>query len=173
MKTRVCVIYLVHDCLWKQYSVSNLLQVSSKFIFWTILVTIRLFTQFQLKVRASKLWKSAKSCLTWKLLHRSFHWGPNSVSKDFQVSSRTVFKTIKQIPAKIRLFLNIRPASKNKMKKKFLQTIVEIIFWHFLILYQFFFSPQVKRSVIISNKHDIYKLPHEFSNNWWLRILGN
>ena len=173
MKTRVCAIYLVHDCLWKQYFVSNSPQVSSKFIFWTILVTIRLFTQFQLKVRASKLWKSAKSCLTWKLLHRSFHWGPNSVSKDFQVSSRTVFKTIKQIPAKIRLFLNIRPASKNKMKKKFLQTIVEIIFWHFLILYQFFFSPQVKRSVIISNKHDIYKLPHEFSNNWWLRILGN
>ena len=26
---------------------------------------------------------------------------------------------------------------------------------------QFFCSPQVKQSMIISNKHDIYELPHE------------
>ena len=31
--------------------------------------------------------------------------------------------------------------------------ITDIIFNDFLILYQIFFSPQVKRSVIISNKH--------------------
>ena len=34
-------------------------------------------------------------------------------------------------------------------------TIIDIIFWDFLILYQIFFSPQVKQSVIISNKHGI------------------
>ena len=34
-----------------------------------------------------------------------------------------------------------------------------------LILYQIFFSPQVKRSVIISNKRDIYELPHELPNH--------
>ena len=31
-------------------------------------------------------------------------------------------------------------------------TIIDIIFWDFLILYQIFFSPQVKQSVIISKK---------------------
>ena len=35
-------------------------------------------------------------------------------------------------------------------------TIVDIIFWDFVILYQILFSPQVKRSVIISNKHGTY-----------------
>ena len=30
---------------------------------------------------------------------------------------------------------------------------------------QFSFSPQVKRTVIISKKHDIYKLPHEMLND--------
>ena len=35
---------------------------------------------------------------------------------------------------------------------------------YFLILYQIFFSPQVKGSVIISNKHGIYELPDELPN---------
>ena len=52
-------------------------------------------------------------------------------------------------------------------------TIIDIIFWDFLILYQIFFSPQVKQSVIISNKHGIYELPHELPNNLRLRILWN
>ena len=43
-----------------------------------------------------------------------------------------------------------------------------ITFSELLILYQFSFSPQVKRSVIISNKHGIYELPNHFR----LRILG-
>ena len=34
---------------------------------------------------------------------------------------------------------------------------------------QIFFSPQV----IMSNKHGIYELPHEFPNILRLRILGN
>ena len=41
------------------------------------------------------------------------------------------------------------------------------------MFYQIFFSPEVKRSVIISSKHGIYELPHEFLNNLRLRILGN
>ena len=36
-----------------------------------------------------------------------------------------------------------------------------------------FFSPQVKRSVIISNKHDIHELPRELKNDLRLRIFGN
>ena len=36
-----------------------------------------------------------------------------------------------------------------------------IIFWERLMFDKIFLSPQVKRSVIISNKHDIYELPHE------------
>ena len=39
------------------------------------------------------------------------------------------------------------------------------------MLYQIFFSSQVKRSVIISNKHGTYELPDELPND--LRILGN
>ena len=47
------------------------------------------------------------------------------------------------------------------MQKKILQTIMDIIFWDFLILYQILFSPQVKRKMIISNKQGIYGMPHE------------
>ena len=42
---------------------------------------------------------------------------------------------------------------------------MDIIFWDFLILYQILFSPQVKRNVIISNKHGIYELPNELQND--------
>ena len=42
-----------------------------------------------------------------------------------------------------------------------------------LMFCQIFLSPQVKRMVIISNKHDIYELPHHLSNDLRLRILGN
>ena len=35
------------------------------------------------------------------------------------------------------------------------------------------FSPQVKRSVIISKSHGIYDLPHELPNNLRLTILVN
>ena len=47
--------------------------------------------------------------------------------------------------------------------------IMDIIFWDFLIPYQIFFSPQVKRTVIISNKHGIYELPYELPNDLRLR----
>ena len=48
---------------------------------------------------------------------------------------------------------------------------MDIIFWDFLIVEQILFSPQVKRSGIISNKHGIYELPHELPNNLKLSIL--
>ena len=48
-----------------------------------------------------------------------------------------------------------------------------MIFWDFLMFYQFFLSPQVKRSVIISNKHGVHELPHELPDNLKLRISGN
>ena len=52
-------------------------------------------------------------------------------------------------------------------------TIMDIIFWDFLMLYQIFFSPQKKQSVIINNKHGIYEMPYELANDLKLRILGN
>ena len=52
-------------------------------------------------------------------------------------------------------------------------TIMDKIFSDFLILYQILFSPHVKRSVIISNKHGIYELPHELPNDLRLGILGS
>ena len=36
-----------------------------------------------------------------------------------------------------------------------------------------FGSPQVKGSVIISNKYGIYELPHDLPNDLRLRILEN
>ena len=41
------------------------------------------------------------------------------------------------------------------------------------MFYQFLLSPQVKRMVIITYKHDIYELPHKFRNDLWRKILGN
>ena len=41
------------------------------------------------------------------------------------------------------------------------------------MFYQIFFSPQVKRSAINSNKQGVYKLPHELPNDLKLRILRN
>ena len=38
------------------------------------------------------------------------------------------------------------------------------------MIYQFLFSPQVKRSAIISNKHGIYEFPHKWLNDLRLRI---
>ena len=38
---------------------------------------------------------------------------------------------------------------------------------------QVFFSPQVKRSAIITYEHGIYEFPHELPNDLRLRILAN
>ena len=50
---------------------------------------------------------------------------------------------------------------------------MEIILWDFLMFYQTFLSPQVKRSTMISNKQGAYELRREFPNDLRLRILGN
>ena len=42
------------------------------------------------------------------------------------------------------------------------RAIMVIIFWDFLMFDQTFLSPQVKQSAIISNKHGIIDLSHEF-----------
>ena len=48
-----------------------------------------------------------------------------------------------------------------------------IIISDFLMFYQIFLSPQVKGCTIISNKHGIYKLPHELANESRLKMSGN
>ena len=48
-----------------------------------------------------------------------------------------------------------------------------IIFRDILRDEQIFFSPQVRQSMIISNKYGIYELPHKLLNDLRLRILGN
>ena len=57
--------------------------------------------------------------------------------------------------------------------KEELPTIMLIIFWDILMDEQISFSPQAKRSVIISNKDGIYRWPQKLLNNLRLRILGN
>ena len=56
---------------------------------------------------------------------------------------------------------------------RFFTTTMVITFWDLLIFYQIFLSPQVKWSVIISNKHGTSKLPHKLPKNFRLRDLGN
>ena len=64
MKTRACPKYFVNHFLWKQFLDSNLLRTTSSLICFPIFVNLRPLTQFQLKVRATNLPKSAKICLT-------------------------------------------------------------------------------------------------------------
>ena len=52
---------------------------------------------------------------------------------------------------------------------KISKTIISIIFCDFLMFYQIFLSPQVKRYAIITYKHGIYELPHELPKNLRLR----
>ena len=52
-------------------------------------------------------------------------------------------------------------------------TTIFIIFLDILIFHQISLSLQVKRNAIISNKHNIYELPYELSNDLRLRILRN
>ena len=60
MKTRASFKYFVNDCPWKQVFAFNSPQAPSNLISLTIFVTLRPFTQFQSKIRAIKLQKSAK-----------------------------------------------------------------------------------------------------------------
>ena len=59
-KTRV-LIYFFHDCLWKQLFASNLPQSPSNLIFWTFFGS---YEAFQFEIRATKLPKTVKFCLT-------------------------------------------------------------------------------------------------------------
>ena len=65
IKTRVCLKHFVNGCFYKLIFASNSLQTPSKLILLTIFVTWRPLTQFQPNIRATKIQKSAKICLTW------------------------------------------------------------------------------------------------------------
>ena len=64
MKTRVSLKYFVIDCLWRHFFASILLQTPQSLILLTIVVILRPFTQFQPKIRASNMQKSAKIFFT-------------------------------------------------------------------------------------------------------------
>ena len=51
------------------------------------------------------------------------------------------------------------------MQNKGLQETMVILIGEFLMVQQFFSSPQVKRSLIISNKSGIYQLPNKLQND--------
>ena len=59
---------------------------------------------------------------------------------------------------------------KTKSKRKFSNNPHDNIFTHFDVWQKL---PQVKRIVIISNKHGIYELPHKLLKKFRLRTLGN
>ena len=55
----------------------------------------------------------------------------------------------------------------------YLGPTILVIFRDMLMFDKVFVSPQVKRIVIISNKHGIYELPHELPNDLGLRTFEN
>ena len=71
--------------------------------------------------------------------------------------SLDIFKSTKKYSFQIKFIVNL-PYSRS--------VITDIIVWDFLKLYHIFFSPQVKRSLIVSNKHNIYELPRELPNDF-------
>ena len=64
MKTIICLKSFVNDYLQKQSFASNSPHTPSDLILFTNFVTLRPFTQFQLKIRTTKLPESAKICFT-------------------------------------------------------------------------------------------------------------
>ena len=52
-------------------------------------------------------------------------------------------------------------------------TIIFITFWDFLMFYQIFISPQVRRCATITYKHGTYELLHKLPNDLRIRFLGN
>ena len=84
MKTRVCLIYFVHNCLLKQFFASDSPQAPSNSIFWTTLVTLRFSTQFQLKIRATKFQK----VLNFVLLDNYF----TDLSTEVEIRYQKTFK---------------------------------------------------------------------------------
>ena len=52
-------------------------------------------------------------------------------------------------------------------------TIIFMIFWDFLMFYQIFLSPQVKRCAIIAYENGIHELSHGLPNDLGLGILEN
>ena len=80
MDTRVCLIYFVHDCPWKQSFASNLHESPSNLIFgqFANLVAMRLFRQFQSKIRATKLRKTTLPIFSQVQIRyrKTFKFGP-------------------------------------------------------------------------------------------------
>ena len=54
MKTRACLKYFAHGCLYNHFYTFNLLQAPSNLIILTIFVTMRSLTQFQPKIKSAK-----------------------------------------------------------------------------------------------------------------------
>ena len=69
--------------------------------------------------------------------------------------------------------MNNVPETLARSGTKVAPKIMVMIFCDFLMFDQIFLLPQVKRSVIISNKHGIYELPHKLPNELRLTNLGN
>ena len=66
MKTRLCLKYSANGCLCTQVFAFNSPQTPSNLIFFlTNFVILRPLALFQPKIRAAKLQKSIKICLTW------------------------------------------------------------------------------------------------------------
>ena len=85
---------------------------------------------------------------------------PNGGISDFQISGQCLINENRH-NSRASYDIDMEPA------------IIFIIFRDFLMFYQIFFSPQMKRCTIITYKLGIYEFPHELLNELRLTILGN
>ena len=65
----------------------------------------------------------------------------------------------------------VQIANIASLRWNLIPTVSFIIFWDFLMFYQIFLSPQVKRWAIITYKHGMYELPHELPSNFGPRVI--
>ena len=77
---------------------------------------------------------------------------------------QNIFKDKVHSSQNMAVFNNWSLSKRHKKKKKSLETVMNIIFWDFLIVYQVFFSQPVKRGLVIDN---------ELPKNWRDRISEN
>ena len=70
------------------------------------------------------------------------------------------------------VFYQLELFIKTENQKKIFQTITFIIFWDFLMFYQIFLSPQVKRSAVITYKNGLFELPRQLLNDLRFKRLG-
>ena len=165
MKTRVYLKYFVHDDTWKQLFASNSSPALLNLICLTILVIPTTLTQFQPNLEQLMRKNMLKFVLLDNCLILLF--SIFSLRSKFGIESLSslvlsVFQKDKvNFTQNTTVSKTAAVAKDIKSKIKFCWQSLSQNFGTFSCLTKFPISPQVKPSMIISNKHGLYEMLHE------------